>query len=224
MGGTAKVLDKPGVDVKYRIFVALGLYHVANRQGAHITAVLEIPRIDGLEPNLVKDLSALGPFGKDMGRTDRGCATYVFVFVVLFGSSDDPVLDHILYDLRDLGLGERQVDDQTHPVLGSVFLPRRKVFGIDQSSQDQGNARNHDPRPEATGPDTSISMRRSFLTRSSFFHRSNLCRHRGSTFGIACQLPRSRSILRQTRPYPFLLCKKIVKNNLTTPLKIPAQP
>ncbi len=118
----AKVLDETGIDTQDGVFVVLGLNHIADSQRSDVPAVLEIPRINCLESNFVKDFPALGPLGKNVGRANLGGAADVLVFIVFFGSPDDAILDHILHDLGNFRFGEWHVDDQPHPVLRGVFF------------------------------------------------------------------------------------------------------
>ena len=57
----AEILYKTRIDAENRILVALGLYNVADGQRSDVTAVLEIPRIERFQADLVEDLASFGP-------------------------------------------------------------------------------------------------------------------------------------------------------------------
>src|SRR5208337_3117415 len=82
MRDAAKVFDEDGVDAQHCVLIALGLEHVAYGQRAHVAAVLEIARVERLQPHLVKDLTAPGP-GREHAR-GIGCRGAADVLVLLY--------------------------------------------------------------------------------------------------------------------------------------------
>ena len=68
----------------------------SNKEQIAITAVLEIPRIQGVKANLVENFSALGPGRENGGRSSHLGARHKFVFVVLFGTPNHSILYNFL--------------------------------------------------------------------------------------------------------------------------------
>src|ERR1019366_4605591 len=110
----AKILHKTRVDAQNGVLVVLGLHNVADRQRSDVTAVLEIARVERLQAHFVENLAALGPLRKSPGGSAVWGAGNVFVLVVLLGPTNDAVLNGLLYDLSNFGLGTRPVHDETH--------------------------------------------------------------------------------------------------------------
>ena len=106
MRDLAEVFDEDCVDAQHGVLVALGLKHVAHRQRAHIAAVFEIARIDGLLPDLVENFPGPGSTPRNARGIGGLGAADVLILVVFLGSPDDPVLRYILHDLLDLGSGK----------------------------------------------------------------------------------------------------------------------
>src|ERR1700680_653857 len=118
-----EILHKTRINAKDCVFVALGLHDVTNGQGSHVTAVLEIPRVQRLQADFVEDLASFGPFGKYPCGSYRRRAGNVFVLVVFLGSANNSILNDLLYDLSDFAFGKWDVDDEPHAILGAVFFP-----------------------------------------------------------------------------------------------------
>jgi hypothetical protein len=122
----------------------LGLDDIANDQRADVAAVFEIARIEGMLALLVKDLTATLPHRKQMAGSDADGAGDVLIFVVLFGSLNDAVLNHVADDLGDLIQREGNVGDQARAVLNPVFFPSGKGWRTGQkpSSHNSEQGRN----------------------------------------------------------------------------------
>src|SRR5262250_2190450 len=105
MGYAAKIFYKSGVNTEHGMFIILPLDYVSHGHRARVVCILEIPWIQGLEANLVKNFAAFRPWLERVGRGGGFCAAEVLVFVVFLGPSDDPVLDDFLNNLNDFSLG-----------------------------------------------------------------------------------------------------------------------
>ena len=152
----AEILHKTRIDTENRVLVALGLYNVADGQRSDVTAVLEIPRVERFQANLVEDLASFGPLGKNPRGSHWGCVANVFVLVVFLGSPDDSVLNHVLYHLGDFILGKWNVHDETHAVLGGILFAGEKWQCGEGGHQDYDDSPQHEPisgqeRPSAYG-------------------------------------------------------------------------
>src|ERR1700722_7299554 len=122
MGHPPEVLDENSVDPQYRIFFVLRLNDVTYGERTHIATVFKISRIDRVKSLLVKNFSALSPFGERVRRGFRDRSGYELVLVVFLGSPDDAVLHDILHRLNYLRFGKRNVHDQPGAVLDSLFV------------------------------------------------------------------------------------------------------
>jgi hypothetical protein len=75
------------------------------------------------------------PWWKSPGSRARN----VFILVVLFGPADDSVLNDLLNDRTDFGLGKRNIYDQAHAVVDSVLFdgrPWQRDYGPGQDHTD----------------------------------------------------------------------------------------
>src|SRR5207302_9983531 len=82
----------------------LSLHHIPDGQGSNIAAVLEVPGVQRITTNLVKDLSRLGPGREHAGGSSHLGSRDKFVLVVLFGAPKTSVLYTLPNHLGSLAL------------------------------------------------------------------------------------------------------------------------
>src|SRR5215471_5013542 len=122
MSTTAEVLYENSVDLQDGMGLVLLHDHVTNCQGADITAVLEVPRIQGVLPYFVENLASIGPWLEQSGVAGGGCSAHELVFCVFLRASDYAVLYHLFHRLENVGLRSRHVHNEPHPILQGVFF------------------------------------------------------------------------------------------------------
>src|SRR5271155_5651058 len=141
MRDAAKIFDKDGVEAKYGVLVALSFHHIAYRQRPHVAAVFEIPGIESMISDFVKNLAAFGPFRKRRRGYGGHGACDVLVFVVFLGTPDDGVL-HCFFDhLSDFGLRQRDINDQALAILKSVLVAALGRDGRSRKQEEQEKSR-----------------------------------------------------------------------------------
>src|SRR5437899_688358 len=128
----------------------LSLHHIPDGQGSNIAAVLEVPGVQRISTNLVKDFSRLGPGREHAGGSSHLGTRDKFVLVVLFGAPNNSVLYNFLNNMGYLSLRKWEIHDESHPILSRVFFARCQTGWPPGKTRGQHYSQNGNPRaPEA---------------------------------------------------------------------------